>query len=168
MTEIPRLLIRPLEPTDWPSVRTIFEEGITTGDATFEVEAPSWEQWDRAHLGSLRLAAEENGSVVGWTALSPYSRRECYGGVAEESVYVSAAARGRGIGRALLERLIDESERAGFWTLEAGIFPENEASIALHRRCGFRVVGVRERIGRRPCDGAWRDVVLMERRSERW
>ena len=160
------MLIRPLEETDWPAVRAIFEDGIATGDATFEVEPPSWEQWDRTHLASPRLAAAEDGSVVGWAALSPYSERECYRGVAEESVYVAAAARSRGVGRALLERLIEDSERDGFWTLQAGIFPENEASIALHRRCGFRAVGVRERIGRR--GGAWRDVVLLERRSERW
>lgn len=166
MTAQLQMLIRPLEATDWPAARAIFEDGIATGDATFEVEPPPWEQWNRAHLASPRLAAAEDGRVVGWAALSPYSQRECYRGVAEESVYVAADARGRGVGRALLERLVDDSERAGFWTLEAGIFPENEASIALHRRCGFRVVGVRERIGRR--DGTWRDVVLLERRSERW
>jgi phosphinothricin acetyltransferase len=160
------LLIRAFEEQDWPTVRAIFEEGIAGGDATFEVAAPSWEDWDHAHLASARLVAQEEGRVVGWTALSPYSSRDCYRGVAEESVYVARGSRGRGIGRALLERLIEESERSGFWTLQAGVFPENVASVALHRSCGFRVVGIHERIGRR--EGAWRDVVLMERRSERW
>jgi phosphinothricin acetyltransferase len=158
------LLIRGLEERDWPAVKAIFEEGIATRAATFETEVPSWEDWDGAHL-SLRLVAEEDGEVVGWAALSPYSARECYRGVAESSVYVAERARGRGIGRALMERLVRDSEEAGFWTLQAGVFPENEESLALHRRCGFRVVGVRERIGR--LDGEWRDVVLLERRSER-
>ena len=145
-------------------MRAIFEEGIATREATFETEVPSWEDWDGAHL-SLRLVAEEDGEVVGWAALSPYSARECYRGVAESSVYIAERVRGRGIGRALIERLVRDSEEAGFWTLQAGVFPENEESLALHRRCGFRVVGVRERIGR--LDGEWRDVVLLERRSER-
>jgi phosphinothricin acetyltransferase len=158
------LLIRGLEQRDWPAVKAIFEEGIATRAATFETEVPSWEDWDGAHL-SLRLVAEEDGEVVGWAALSPYSARECYRGVAESSVYIAERARGRGIGRALMERLVRDSEEAGFWTLQAGVFPENEESLALHRRCGFRVVGVRERIGR--LDGEWRDVVLLERRSER-
>jgi L-amino acid N-acyltransferase YncA len=158
------LLIRGLEERDWPAVRAIFEEGIATREATFETEVPSWEDWDGAHL-SLRLVTEEDGAIVGWAALSPYSARECYRGVAESSVYVAERARGRGIGRALMERLVRDSEEAGFWTLQAGVFPENEESLALHRRCGFRVVGVRERIGR--LDGEWRDVVLLERRSER-
>jgi L-amino acid N-acyltransferase YncA len=157
--------IRALEERDWPAVKAIYEEGIATGDATFETEAPSWDDWDGAHL-SLRLVAEEGGEVVGWAALGPYSARECYRGVAESSVYVAKRARGRGIGAALMERLASEADDAGFWTLEAGVFPENEASIALHRGCGFRVVGVRERIGR--LNGEWRDVVLMERRSSRW
>jgi L-amino acid N-acyltransferase YncA len=159
------LLIRDLEQRDWPAVRAIFEEGIATAQATFEVEAPSWEDWDGAHLASPRLVAEEDGAVVGWTAMTPYSKRWCYRGVAEESVYVAASARGRGVGRALLERLVAESEAAGYWTLLAGIFPENTASIELHRRCGFRVLGTHERLGRSD-GGEWRDVVLMERRSE--
>jgi phosphinothricin acetyltransferase len=158
------LLIRGLEERDWPAVKAIFEEGIATRAATFETEAPCWEDWDGAHL-SLRLVAEEDGEVVGWAALSPYSARECYRGVAESSVYIAEQVRGRGIGRALMERLVRDSEEAGFWTLQAGVFPENEESLALHGRCGFRVVGVRERIGR--LDGEWRDVVLLERRSER-
>ena len=145
-------------------MRGILEEGIATRVATFETVAPSWGHWDGAHL-PLRLVAEEDGEVVGWAALAPYSERECYRGVAESSVYVAAQARGRGLGRALMERLVRDSEEAGFWTLQAGVFPENEESLALHRRCGFRVVGVRERIGR--LDGEWKDVVLLERRSER-
>jgi L-amino acid N-acyltransferase YncA len=155
-------LIRKLEARDWPAVRTIFEEGIATGQATFETEAPSWEAWDGAH--SAALVAEEDGEVVGWAALSQYSPRACYAGVAEESVYVAARARGRGVGRALLETLADHSEEAGIWTLEAGVFPENRASVTLHLGCGFRAVGLRERIGR--LNGEWRDVLLMERRSE--
>jgi L-amino acid N-acyltransferase YncA len=158
------LLIRDLEERDWPAVKAIFEEGVATRSATFEMEAPSWEDWDGAHL-SPRLVAEEDGDVVGWAALMPYSARECYRGVAESSVYVAERARGRGVGRALMERLVSASEEAGFWTLQAGVFPENEESLALHRRCGFREVGVRERIGR--LDGEWKDVVLLERRSER-
>jgi L-amino acid N-acyltransferase YncA len=156
------LLIRELEAKDWPAVRTIFEEGIASGQATFETAAPSWESWDGAH--SLRLVAEEDGEVLGWAALSPYSARPAYSGVAEESVYVAARARGRGVGRALLTALVDRSERAGIWTLQAGVFPENRASVTLHLGCGFRVVGVRERIGR--LNGEWRDVLLLERRSE--
>ena len=143
-------------------MRTIFEEGIATGQATFETVAPSWDGWDGAH--SLGLVAEEDGEVLGWAALSPYSPRPAYSGVAEESVYVAARARGRGVGRALLKALVDRSERAGIWTLQAGVFPENRASVTLHLGCGFRVVGVRERIGR--LNGEWRDVLLLERRSE--
>ena len=158
------MLIRDLEERDWPAVQAIFEEGIATRRATFETQAPSWERWDGAHL-PLRLVIEEGAEVVGWAALSPYSDRACYCGVAESSVYVAARARGRRLGSTLMERLVQESERAGYWTLLAGVFPENLESIALHRRCGFRVLGVHERLGR--LDGEWRDVVLLERRSER-
>jgi L-amino acid N-acyltransferase YncA len=157
------LLIRAFEARDWPAVKAIFEQGVATRRATFETEAPSWEDWDGTHL-RLRLVAEEDGEVLGWAALVPYSSRECYRGVAESSVYVTERARGLGVGRALMERLVHDSEEAGYWTLQAGVFPENEESLALHRRVGFRVVGVRERIGR--LDGEWKDVVLLERRSE--
>jgi L-amino acid N-acyltransferase YncA len=157
------LLIRAFEARDWPAVKAIFEEGVATRRATFETQAPSWEDWDGAHL-PLRLVAEDDGDVLGWAALMPYSARECYRGVAESSVYVAARSRGRGVGRALMEQLVRDSEDAGYWTLQAGVFPENEESLALHRRVGFRVVGVRERIGR--LDGEWKDVVLLERRSE--
>jgi phosphinothricin acetyltransferase len=155
--------IRAMEPNDWPAVRTIYEQGIATKQATFESAPPSWEEWDAGHLVDLRLVAEDDDQVVGWAALSPVSHRACYAGVAEGSVYVAEKARGRRVGTALLTRLVAEADEAGFWTLQTSIFPENVASIALHRRCGFRVVGTRERIAQ--LDGAWRDTVLMERRA---
>jgi L-amino acid N-acyltransferase YncA len=148
---------------DWPAVRAIFEQGIAGGQATFETEAPSWEAWDKTHLEGYRLVALQGGEVVGWAALAPVSERCCYEGVAEDSVYVADSAQGRGVGRALLAELIERAERDGLWTLQAGIFQENTASVELHKRCGFRVVGVRERLGQH--HGVWRDVVLMERRS---
>ena len=151
-----------VSPSDWPAVRAIYEEGIATGNATFDQEAPSWETWDAAHLKAHRLVFRDD-HVLGWAALSGVSDRCCYAGVAELSLYVAAAARGRGIGRSLLEALIASSEHAGLWTLQAGIFPENAASIHLHRSCGFRVVGTRERLGQ--MHGVWRDVVVLERRS---
>ncbi|HEY7705638.1 MAG TPA: GNAT family N-acetyltransferase [Gaiellaceae bacterium] len=147
---------------DWPAVRSIFEQGIADGDATFETEAPEWAAWDRSH--TLRLVAEAGGKVLGWAALSPVSDRCVYEGVAEDSVYVAGSAQGRGVGRALLSELVRRAEADGIWTVQAGIFPENRASLALHERCGFRVVGTRERLG---CHhGTWRDVVLLERRSK--
>lgn len=155
--------IRALTPADWSAVRRIYEEGIATGVATFEVEAPSWERWDAAHLGTGRLVAAEGEQVLGWAALTPVSDRCVYAGVAEVSVYVGAGARGRGVGRRLLEALIHASEQAGLWTLQAGIFAENQASLALHTQCGFRVVGRRERVGQ--LRGQWRDTMLLERRS---
>jgi len=154
--------IRELRPEDWPAVRAIYEQGIRSGDATFETETPSWERWDTAHSG-LRLVAERGGSVVGWAALSPVSSRCCYQGVGEVSVYVAEDTRGTGVGRVLLDELVNHSEQDGYWTLTAGVFPENEASIRLHTACGFRKVGVRERLGE--LGGVWRDVVLLERRS---
>ena len=147
---------------DWPAVRAIYEQGIATRQATFETEAPEWAAWDAGHLADPRLVAEEGGAVAGWAALSAVSRRPCYAGVAEGSVYVAERARGRGLGRALLERLCAEADAAGIWTIQTSIFPENLASLELHRRCGFRVVGTRERIAQ--LDGVWRDTVLMERR----
>jgi len=141
----------------------IYAEGIATRNATFETEVPGWEAWDAAHLPRHRLVAVIGGRVVGWVALTAYSDRCCYEGVADLSVYVAGEVRGRGVGRALLERVAADSERDGIWTLQAGVFAENEASLALHRRCGFRLVGRRERIGR--LDGVWRDVLLLERRS---
>ena len=154
--------IRDLRPDDWPAVRAIYGEGIRGGDATFEIEPPSWERWDGAHP-ELRLVAERDGSVVGFAAVSPASARHCYRGVGEVSVYVAAEARGAGLGRALLAALVAGSEEAGYWTLTAGVFPENEASLRLHKACGFREVGVRERVGE--TGGVWRDVIWLERRS---
>lgn len=148
---------------DWEAVRAIYLEGIATGFATFETDAPVWEKWDAGHLPKARLVAREAERILGWAALSPVSDRCVYGGVAEVSVYVGAGGRGRGVGRALLDALVEASERAGIWTLQAGVFPENAASIKLHLRCGFREVGRRERIGK--LDGAWRDTLLLERRS---
>ena len=153
-----------LRPADWAQVRRIYEEGIASGHGTFESRAPDWESWDRAHRAAPRLVARENGRVRGWAALSPVSARPVYAGVAEVSIYVAASERGRGVGRALLAELVARSEQAGLWTLQAGIFPENAASLRLHASCGFRVVGRRERLGRHD-DGRWRDVLLLERRS---
>jgi L-amino acid N-acyltransferase YncA len=163
VTSLPRVAIRDMGPGDWPHVSRIYAAGIATRNATFETEVPPFERWDAAHLAAHRLVATDGGEVVGWAALTAYSDRCCYEGVADLSVYVDPAARRRGVGRALLLRLIEDAERSGIWTLQAGVFPENAASLALHRSCGFRVVGIRERIGR--LDGAWRDVVLLERRS---
>ena len=156
------VVVRDLRPEDWPQVSAIYEDGIATGNATFETAAPAWEVWDAAHP-EHRLVAELGGEVAGWAALAPVSGRPCYRGVAEESVYVAAWARGRGVGRELLEALLARADAAGIWTLEAGIFPENRASVRLHLVCGFRIVGVRERLGQ--LGGVWRDVLLLERRS---
>jgi len=156
--------MRSLTPTDWPAVREIYAQGIASGDATFETEVPGWEEWNASHLRDCRLVAVDGTEIVGWAALSPVSDRCVYGGVAEVSVYVGEAARGRGVGRRLLEALITASEASGLWTLQAGIFPENKPSLTLHERCGFRLVGRRERLGQ--LQGQWRDVLLLERRSE--
>jgi len=156
--------IVPMTAADWPAVREIYAQGIATGNATFEKNPPEFESWDRGHLAACRLVAHNGGEVAGWAALSPVSGRCVYAGVAEVSVYVGEKARGQGIGLKLLNALVGESEKHGIWTLQAGIFPENEASIAIHRRAGFRIVGTREKLG---CmNGRWRDVVLMERRSK--
>ena len=175
-------VIEAMRPEDWTAVRAIYLEGIATGNATFETEAPSWEAWDAAHAKEPRLVARETGetrkngdagrsggavaprrAILGWAALTPVSGRCVYAGVGDLSVYVAASARGRGVGRSLLQALVTASERAGIWTLQAGVFPENEASLALHESCGFREVGRRERIGK--MNGVWRDVMLLERRS---
>jgi phosphinothricin acetyltransferase len=156
-------VLRGLRSLDWPEVAQIYEDGIATGVASFETAAPSWEAWDAAH-SDIRVVAELDGRVAGWCALSPVSDRCCYRGVAEESVYVASWAQGRGVGRALLEHVIEESEAEGIWTLQAGVFPENKPSLRLHLGCGFRLVGVRERLGE--AGGVWRDVLLLERRSE--
>jgi L-amino acid N-acyltransferase YncA len=156
--------IRELVRSDWPDVARIYAEGIATRNATFETEVPSWEDWDRVHLAEHRFVAVQGDEVVGWIALVPVSDRCCYTGVAEVSAYVGEAARGRGVGAALVEQLIPSTEAAGIWTLETGVFPENGPSLALLKRFGFREVGVRERIGK--LDGVWRDVVFLERRSE--
>jgi len=157
------LSITKMQSPDWAEVRSIYIEGIATGNATFETEAPTWAEWNDRFLAGCRLVARCGDEIVGWAALSPASSRCVYGGVAEASVYVAAAARGRGIGRSLLQRLIRESERAGLWTLQAGIFPENVHSLELVKSCGFREVGYRERLGQ--MGGRWRDVVIVERRS---
>jgi phosphinothricin acetyltransferase len=158
--------IREMAAADWDEVRRIYLEGIADGNATFESEAPSWERWDAGHVRPCRLVAVNGERVFGWAAASPASARPAYAGVAEISIYVGRDARGRGVGSALLAALIAASEREGFWTLQAGIFPENEASLALHKEHGFRVIGRRERPGRVK-DGRWRDVLLLERRSGR-
>ena len=163
---IATMQIIPLTTEHYPQVDAIYLEGIATGNATFQTEGKSWAEWDAGHLTHSRLAAVDNGCVAGWAALSPVSGRCVYAGVAEVSVYIAGQVRGKGIGAMLLERLIEESESAGIWTLQAGIFPENKASIALHERCGFRTVGYRERIGRMHT-GIWRDTILMERRSRK-
>jgi len=150
-------------PDDWEEVRRIYLEGIATGNATFETQAPDWPKWDAAHRSEPRLVARDGGRLLGWASLSLVSDRCVYGGVAEVSVYVGEDARGRGVGRALLEALVRQSEEAGIWTLQAGVFPENEASVAIHEKCGFRIVGVREKLGR--LSDRWRDVLLLERRS---
>jgi L-amino acid N-acyltransferase YncA len=160
----PSIALRDLTEDDWTAVADIYWDGLRDGLATFETEVPSWEEWDAAHFSEHRLVAELLGEVVGWAALSPASKRRCYAGVAENSVYVARDTRGRGVGRSLLEALIAGAEAAGMWTIQTSIFPENRASLALHERCGFRVVGRRERVAKR--DGIWRDTVFLERRSE--
>jgi L-amino acid N-acyltransferase YncA len=157
-------VINKMTPQDWQAVRAIYLEGIATRNATFETDAPDWGKWDRDHLADCRLVAREGDQVIGWATLSPVSGRCVYAGVASLSIYIAETARGQGVGKTLLRALIEESEQRGIWTLEAGIFPENAASLALHRSCGFREVGHRERIGQ--MDGVWRDVIFMERRSQ--
>ena len=152
-----------MRPEDWPAVREIYSQGIATRLATFETAPPEWPEWDRGHLPAPRLVMRLGDDVAGWAALSPVSQRCVYGGVAEVSIYVAQEHRGQGLGKALLQELVARSESQGIWTLQAGIFPENEASIRLHLACGFRMVGTRERLGQ--LEGVWRDVALLERRS---
>jgi L-amino acid N-acyltransferase YncA len=149
---------------DWPAVLAIYEEGLATGHGSFETEAPSWEDWNAKRTPHTRLVARDS-VVIGWVALTPVSTRACYAGVAEVGIYVAAAARGRGVGKALMDAAIASAESHGIWTLQASTFPENRASLALQRRCGFREIGYRERIARH--HGVWRDTVIMERRSAR-
>ncbi|GAB2960520.1 GNAT family N-acetyltransferase [Hymenobacter coalescens] len=158
------MTLQPLTAAHWSAAKVVYEAGIATGNATFATEAPSWEDWDKGHLPHSRLVAlDDAGRVLGWAALSPVSSRCVYGGVGEVSVYVAPEAQGRGVGRQLLAALVQESEQQGMWTLQAGIFPENEASVRLHESVGFRQVGRRERIGK--MGDWWRDTLLLERRS---
>ena len=155
--------LRAMTPDDWSEVARIYAEGMATGQATFATEVPSWSEWDAAHLDRPRLVATDREQIVGWAALAPVSRRMHYRGVVEVSVYVGDGSRGHGLGYLLLTELVVHSEADGLWTLMSSIFPENEASIAMHLRCGFRQVGRRERIAEHA--GVWRDTVLLERRS---
>ena len=156
------MVVRALQPEDWPEVARIYGDGLASGVASFEVNVPSWDDWDAGHLRALRLVAELDGRVIGWLALSPTSRRECYRGVVEHSVYVDEASRGKGAGRALLERLVADAPAHGIWTIQTSIIAANEASLALHAAVGFRTVGRRQRIAQR--DGIWHDTVLLELR----
>ncbi|WP_436488694.1 N-acetyltransferase family protein [Chitinophaga sp. ARDCPP14] len=159
------MTILPMTATHGPQVLAIYEAGISTGNATFQTAAPSWEEWDQSHLKNCRLVATEDNRILGWAALTPVSSRCVYAGVAEVSVYVAPDARGKGIGKALLQTLIEQSEENKLWTLQAGIFPENTGSIKIHEACGFRIVGRRERIGK--MGDTWRDTLLLERRSKK-
>jgi L-amino acid N-acyltransferase YncA len=156
--------IEPMKAEDWPVVREIYLEGIASGQATFETQAPAWEAWDSGHRPDCRLVLKVDDRVVGWAALSPVSRRQVYAGVAEVSIYLAGSVRGQGLGKVLMAALIEASEQAGIWTLQASIFPENVASITLHKAFGFREIGYRERIAQH--HGLWRNTVLVERRSK--
>jgi len=158
------LIIRDMKVTDWEVVAAIYAEGIATGFATFETSVPTYETWNEAHMQTCRLVATQNDKVLGWAALSPVSSRCVYGGVAEVSVYVGKDSRGKGAGKLLIETLIKESEAEGHWTIQSGIFPENQGSIKLHEQVGFRYIGKRERVGK--LHGIWKDNLLFERRSE--
>jgi len=159
-----KFVVEKMKKEDWSAVQSTYQEGIATGNATFEAEVPEWEKWDNNHLRDCRLVARAEGQVIGWAALSPFSRKRFYAGIAEVSLYVAASARGIGVGKALLDALIEESEHAGIWTLQGMILRENLTSLALCKKCGFREVGYRERISQ--MNGVWRDVILMERRSK--
>ena len=149
----------------YPQVAEIYADGIATGQATFQTEAPDWKNWDKAHLSHSRIAAVDHDEIAGWAALSPVSSRSVYAGVAEVSIYIAQNFRGKGVGKLLMQELIRQSEEHGIWTLQSGIFPENKASISLHEKCGFRIIGFREKVG---CmNGIWRDTIIMERRSRK-
>lgn len=163
--DVPDLAVEVLGTEHWPAVREIYAEGLGTGHASFETEPPTWDEFWAGHLPEQQLVALDGRDVLGWAALSAVSDRCAYQGVAEDSVYVSERARGRGVGRYLLSQLVWRAEESGIWTIQAGVFPENTASVALHHACGFRTVGVREHLGR--YRGVWRDVLLLERRSGR-
>jgi L-amino acid N-acyltransferase YncA len=152
-----------MEAKHWPVVKAIYEQGIATGQATFQSEVPEWEEWDSGHLNHSRIVLVENNNVTGWAALTPVSKRAVYAGVAEVSVYLAQEAKGKGLGKKLLEGLVGESEQNGIWALYASIFPENAASIAIHKANGFREIGYRERIAQ--MNGLWRNTVIFERRS---
>lgn len=156
--------IRPMQPDDWQAVADIYRQGIATGFATFETDIPSYEAWDATHMSTCRLVVTENKSILGWAALSPVSSRCVYGGIGEVSVYVGNDSRGKGVGKLLMEALIEESEAEGLWTIQSGIFPENKGSIELHKKVGFRYIGKRERVGK--LNGEWKDNLLFERRSK--
>lgn len=164
LEDIMNFTIEKMKDDDWPVVRSIYQEGLTTGDATFETDVPEWEKWDESHLKGCRLVARAGNEIVGWAALSSVSGRCVYSGVAEVSLYIKSSAKSQGVGKELLRAVVRESERIGIWTLQGGTFPENAASLAIQKACGFREVGVREKIG---CmNGIWRDVILTERRSK--
>ena len=156
--------IRKIEVGYYPQVAAIYLQGIATGVATFQIEATDWEAWDKSHLPICRIAVFENNQMAGWAALSPVSSRCVYAGVAEVSIYIAENFRGKGVGKILLSKLIEESEAGGFWTLQSGIFAENTGSIKLHEQCGFRIIGYREKIGKK--DDVWKDNIIMERRSK--
>ncbi|WP_245807664.1 GNAT family N-acetyltransferase [Halobacillus massiliensis] len=162
--QVNEMILNQMKYEDWPQVRNIYLEGIQTGHATFEQEAPSWCKWDASHMVDGRIVARRKGRVIGWAALTSTSSRCVYSGVAEVTVYVASDYSGQGVGSALLEKLVDESEKLNIWTLQAGIFPENKASVAVHRKAEFEIVGLRKRLGK--MNGVWRDVLLLERRSE--
>lgn len=164
MIEKSAIKLEEMAPSDWPSVRAIYEEGIRTGIATFQTEVPSWEEWDQGHLQRCRFIAKAGDQILGWVALSPVSSRCCYKGIGELSIYIHPDSKGLGIGTLLLQKLIDESEKQGFWTLQSAIIKENTASRALHKKCGFREIGFREKVAQMP-DGTWHDTILIERRS---
>ncbi|WP_163193497.1 GNAT family N-acetyltransferase [Clostridium thermarum] len=157
--------IEAMRDSDWDQVKSIYLEGIKTGIATFQSEAPSWEEWNKGHLQTCRLVARKENDIMGWVALSPTSSRNCYAGVVEVSIYVGEGYKGQGVGTALLQNLIQQSEENGIWTLHCAIIRENVASMALHKKCGFREIGIREKVAKMS-DGKWHDVVLMERRSK--